>query len=159
MVQPKRRIWATSPLQSPAPPSVIKLLIPFSTILLPYLKGRFFSGCRCSLQWSADMYENSEYFKSMIYGCCLQHIDGAPKFYIKTTWRITFICMPAKNQRTYIYVYIYTHGMYDISDKIVTFLSNFTNSEHPMITYPRPPIPSRALLSRWFFFFQSFFHG
>lgn len=50
----------------------------------------------------------SIYFKSMMYGCFLQHIDGAPKFYIKTKWRITFICMPAKNQRTYIYIYTHT---------------------------------------------------
>lgn len=51
---------------------------------------------------------SSIYFKSMMYGCFLQHIDGAPKFYIKTKWRIAFICMPAKNQMTYIYIYIHT---------------------------------------------------
>ena len=93
----------------------------------------------------------SIYFKSMMYGWFLQHIDGAPKFYIKTKWRITFICMPAKNQRTYIY--IYTHGMYDISDKIVTFLSNFTNSEHPMINgFPKDqlvePLPGNDHISQ-----------
>lgn len=120
----------------------------------------FFSGCRCSRQWSADMHENSEYFKSMIYGCCLQNIDSAPKFYIKTKWRITFICMPAKNQRTYIYVYMYIHTVCMIHPIKLSHFYRISPTRNTQWSHI-PGLPSQAG-HFWVDdvpFLQSFFHG